>query len=462
MDVYRIRKEVTNFIKEHNLIAPGEMVVAGVSGGPDSVALLHILLELRCELDFAVGAAHLHHGLRAEADLDQRLVEDLCREWQVPLQVKWVDVARKAAEEKKSLEDAGRDARYSFLEEVRKQWGAHKIATAHHRGDQAETVLMHLIQGTGAQGLQGILPRWGAIIRPLLELSQDQIKDYLQNQDLPYRIDSSNFDKTYLRNRIRWELIPLLEEKFNPAITDSLCQLAAVMKEENEYWDQRVGEAWERTVTVTEPGGPALKAKIDEILVLPLALQRRLIHYMLRTAGCGRGSRHDVQRILDLMRGEGSNRRVPVSGGMWVRKSYNYLEFGIDAHSGTDYCYLLEVPGTVEVSETGWSFAARLLKDKSALSPEATYLDWENLQKPLYIRSRQPGDRFRPLGMKGSKKLKDYFIDARIPWAERNWTPIVASDDEIYWIVGHRLDERARVTDDTRCLLEINVTKRGK
>ncbi|NLB18368.1 MAG: tRNA(Ile)-lysidine synthetase, partial [Syntrophomonadaceae bacterium] len=126
MEDYRVRKEVANFISRHNLIAPGEMVVAGVSGGPDSVVMLHILLELGRELDFTVGAAHLHHGLRAEADLDQRLVEDLCREWQVPLEVKRVDVARKAADEKKSQEDAGREARYGFLEEVRKQWGAHK------------------------------------------------------------------------------------------------------------------------------------------------------------------------------------------------------------------------------------------------------------------------------------------------------------------------------------------------
>ncbi|NLB17320.1 MAG: tRNA lysidine(34) synthetase TilS, partial [Syntrophomonadaceae bacterium] len=324
--------------------------------------------------------------------------------------------------------------------------------------DQAETVLMHLIQGTGAQGLQGIIPQWGSIIRPLLALSQEEIKGYLYNQSLPYRIDSSNFDKTYLRNRIRWELIPLLEEKFNPAIIDSLCQLAAVMKEENEYWDQQVKAAWRKIVVAPEPEGTTLKAKIEEILILPLALQRRLIHCMLRIAGCQRGSRHDVQRILDLMRGEGSNRRVPVSGGIWVGKSYDILEFGIDAHSRTDYCYPLEVPGVVEVVETGWSFTTRLLRDKLDASPESIYLDWERLQKPLYIRSRRPGDRFRPLGMSGSKKLKDFFIDAKVPLAERDKVPILASDNEIYWIVGHRLDERARVTDSTRWLLEINVT----
>ena len=161
-------------------------------------------------------AAHLHHGLRAEADKDQKLVESICREWGSVVRRR-VDVARMAGEEKMSVEEAGREIRYRFLEDVRRDTGGHKIATAHHRGDQAETILLHLIQGTGASGLQGILPRRDRIIRPLLDLTKTEIVDYLEYHRLPYRIDSSNFDNNYLRNRIRWELLPLLEQRFNPA-----------------------------------------------------------------------------------------------------------------------------------------------------------------------------------------------------------------------------------------------------
>ena len=215
-------QRVSEYINRHQLIASGELVVVGVSGGPDSVALLHMLLQLRESLGFRIHAAHVHHGLRSEADLDQDLVEAICRDWQVPYSLHRVDVAAMARKEKMSVEEAGREARYRFLEDTRQQLGGHKVATAHHRGDQAETVLLHLIQGTGALGLQGILPLRDRIIRPLLDVTQSEIMEYLQTNDLPYRIDCSNFDNNYLRNRIRWELLPFLEESFNPAMVDVL------------------------------------------------------------------------------------------------------------------------------------------------------------------------------------------------------------------------------------------------
>ncbi|MGE5544569.1 MAG: tRNA lysidine(34) synthetase TilS [Bacillota bacterium] len=455
-------QRVSEYINRHRLIAAGDLVVVGVSGGPDSVALLHMLLQLQESLGFRVHAAHLHHGLRTEADQDQKLVETVCQDWQVPLSVRRVDVAHMAMKEKMSVEEAGREARYRFLEELRQELGGDKIATAHHRGDQAETVLLHLIQGTGALGLQGILPRRDRIIRPLLDLSKAEITEYLNDNGLPYRIDCSNFDNNYLRNRIRWELLPLLEERFNPGMVDVLCRLAAVMKEENHYWDEQVSRVMAELVK--EGKNTPLVAPVEGIQQMPLSMQRRLVHQILRQAGCGRVTWDDVDRVLDLMSRKGSARRVPVSGGKWVRKSYDVLEFGIEEPVTAGFCYELEVPGRIEIQEIGLTVSARLLSEEptAATNGEVAVFDWESLRKPLYIRSRRPGDTFKPLGSGGSQKLKKYLIDKKIPQAARDRIAILAADDEIYWVIGHRLDERGRITRETRKYLEVRATSVDK
>ncbi len=454
-------QKVREYIVRHRLIADGDLVVVGVSGGPDSVALLHMLLQLREDLGFQVHAAHLHHGLRSEADRDQSLVESICREWQVPLSLRRVDVARMAAEEKMSVEEAGREVRYRFLEDVRREIKGHKIATAHHRGDQAETVLLHLIQGTGARGLQGIVPKRDRIIRPLLDIAKSEIIDYLEYHRLPYRIDSSNFDNNYLRNRIRWELLPLLEQRFNPGMVDVLCRLAAVMREENRYWDELVGEAMDEVVQEGEE--VPLTVGVERLQALPLALKRRLIYQILRRAGSRRVSWDDVERVVGLLSQPESGHRVPVSGGLWVRKSYDVLEFGIEETAPVDFCYELEVPGQIEIKEIGLLVSARLLSEApKVMTAETAVFDWEALKKPLFIRSRRPGDTFRPLGLGGSQKLKKYLIDKKIPRSQRERIGILAADDEIYWVIGHRQDERGRVTRDTRKFLEIKASRVDK
>lgn len=454
-------QRVSEYIVRHQLVVSGDLVVVGVSGGPDSVALLHILLQLQEPLGFQVHAAHLHHGLRSEADQDQDLVEAICRDWQVPYFLHRVDVAGIARTKKMSVEEAGREARYSYLEDLRRQLGGHKVATAHHRGDQAETVLLHLIQGTGARGLQGILPRRDRIIRPLLDVTRTEIMEYLQTYALPYRIDCSNFDNNYLRNRIRWELLPFLEENFNPAMVDTLCRLAAVMREENYYWDEQVRKAIDEVVTGGE--GAKLVAPAGSIEQMPLAMRRRFVHQLLRQAGSRWVTWDDVDRVIDLLSRPGSDRRVPVSGGQWVRKSYDRLEFGIEETTMPGFCYQLEVPGQTEIKELGILVTARLLAEEPPTIPGKTAVfDWESLIKPLFVRSRRPGDRFWPLGSGGSKKLKKYLIDKKVPVVERDRIGILAAGDEIYWVIGHRQDERGRVTSNTRKFLEVRVSSVDK
>ncbi len=451
-----ILKTVEKYIIGHQLIVPGDLVVTGVSGGPDSVVLLHMLLQLQESLGFRIHVAHLHHGLRQEADLDQSLVEDMCRDWQVPFSWRRVDVAKMARSTGMSVEEAGREVRYRFMDELCQELGGNKIATAHHRGDQAETVLLHLIQGTGAGGLQGILPQRGRIIRPLLEITQTEIMEYLNENDLPYRIDSSNYDNNYLRNRIRWELLPFLEDRFNPGMVDVLCRLAAVMKEENYYWDQQIKEAIDEVVT--EGPGASLVARAEAIQKMPKAMQRRLVHHLLHQAGASRVNWDDVERVLDLMSRQGSNRRVPVSGGKWIRKSYDMLEFGVEKPTEDSFCYRLLVPGQIEIKEIGLQVTTSLLAEQPRVPDQTAVFDWERLKKPLFVRSRYPGDRFQPSGLGGSKKLSKYLIDEKIPFAERNRIGILASDEEIYWVIGYRQDERGRVSKNTRKFLEVRIS----
>jgi tRNA(Ile)-lysidine synthase len=367
-----------------------------------------------------------------------------------------VDVGQMAARERMSVEEAGREARYHFMEELCQKLGGNKVATAHHRSDQAETVLLHLIQGTGAKGLQGILPQRGRIIRPLLGSTRMEIMAYLNDNSLPYRIDSSNFDNNYLRNRIRWELLPLLEERFNPSMVDVLCRLAELMKEENSYWDELIKGLLSEAMTEGED--TPMIASIGAIQQMPKAKQRRLLHYLLGQESGQRVTWDDVERVLDLISRGGSNRKVPVTGGKWVRKSYNVLEFGVEESVMEGFCYRLEVPGSIVIKEMGLRLTTRLLSEPPSTVGEVAVFDWERLRKPLYIRSRLPGDSFRPVGLAGSKKLKKYLIDKKIPLSERNRIGILAADDEIYWVIGHRQDERGRVSEATQQFLEVRVS----
>ncbi len=452
MENDKILSRVCNFIIEHQLIEPGDRIVVGLSGGPDSIALLHILLGLAGHFGCTVSAGHLNHGLREEADLDQRLAEDVCREWQVPLRVSLVDVAAKARQEKRSLEDAGRQARYEFLELLRVESGAHKIATAHHRGDQAETVLLHLIQGTGAGGLQGILPRRGLVIRPMLDLDKGEIIAYLNQYGIAYRTDYSNYDRSYLRNRIRWDLLPLLTRDFNPAIEKSLCRLAGIVRDENAFWDEMIHEAQQR---VSLEGSNGTRLSVQELQNLPGALRRRLLLKLLQDAGGERVGWSDIDRTMALLDQGASGRRIPVSGGVWVEKSYGILEIVTELSPGTPFCYPLQIPGVLDVAETGWRIQTRLLYNPEQSMPGAVLLDRDRLPERLYIRSRRPGDHFQPIGMQGSKKLKDYFIDAKIPRRDRDQIPLLASENEVYALFPNRIDRRVQVGPDTIRYLEL-------
>lgn len=448
---------MAEFIKREKLILPGEKVILALSGGPDSMALLHILKELKGELGFELAAAHVNHGLREEADEEAGFVESYCLNAGIPCYIHKADIEKIARSANKTLEEAGRDERYRFFRELKKRLDAGHIATAHHKDDLAETVLHHIIRGTGIKGLRGIMPLNGDIIRPLLEVTRQEIEDYLEKNDIPYCIDRSNYDPVYLRNRVRNSLIPYLKDNFNPRITEALCQLADIARIENDALELETERYWEKVLLSSEKNRLVLQNPV--LSSLHPAYQRRLVIKAIKEIRGGKEADiniKDVLAVIELMQKSGSSKVIHLAGNIKVNKSYGELIFILGTEENINYCYQVEVPGEVYIPELEAVYSFEIMKPDAGFKKEdATYLDFSGLNFPLFIRSRKKGDVFRPAGLKGSKKLKDYFIDAKIPVNRRDKIPLLASENEIYAILGIRVAEGHTASRETEKVLVI-------
>lgn len=440
-------------MQDNQMTQPGDCVIVGVSGGPDSMALLHLMRELRDKLDINIVAAHLNHQIRKEAGAEEEYVRETCRCWSVPFYVRREDVTDLAARYKKTVEEAGRDARYQFFSRLMTNLGAQRIATAHHRDDAAETVLLHLVRGSGIKGLRGIMPVSGSIIRPLLAVNRQEILNYVQSNGIKYCIDQSNNDTAYLRNRIRLDLMPLLQERFNPRISESLNQLAAIAREENQVMEHICHIQWQQLLM--EKRDDLIRLDYSAFRLLLPGLQRRVIIQALTLlAGESGWSMEDINMVMDLAVKPGSARMIHLKKGVKVNKSYKTLDFSTFTPEPRPFCYPVKVPGTVMIKEIGAVYRFELAEPPQKREPDCIYLDYDKMG-PLELRSRRPGDIFFPAGMKGQKKLKKYFIDLKVPFFERDHIPLLASDREIYAVLGYRLAGLAAVDAETARILVI-------
>lgn len=448
--------KVLQYIREQNLITPGDLVIAGVSGGPDSMALLHILIQLQPRLNFQLVAAHLNHGLRPEAASEEKFVRDYCQTVPLPFYSRQVDVQELAARGKKSLEEAGRDCRYQYFAQLAAELGATRIATAHHRDDNAETVLLNIIRGSGIKGLRGIRPVNGIIIRPLLRVDKNEIENYLAENSIKYCIDLSNYSTDFLRNRIRHNLLPLLQQDYNPRIVDGLNQLADIATIENDSMETQTAYFWEELIIKQETDEIILDA--HRILELHPAFQRRIIMKALAAMqGENSWQATDVKLVTNLLSKPGSSRRLQLKQGLYVKKVYGQIVFTRKLTKKTRFNYKVTIPGQLYIKETGKTFSFQLLK-REDFKPQAgdLYLDYDKIKGELYLRSRQPGDVFCPWGMQGTKKIKDFFIDLKVPQAQRDQVPLLAAEQKIYAILGFRIAQDAAVDENTRRILLIH------
>jgi len=476
--------KVRDTIRKHRMLTRGDVAVVGVSGGPDSLCLLHVLRELQAELGVALHVGHLEHGIRGEESrADADCVEALAREWRVPFTIEFGDVPAYAAQHRLALEEAARIVRYLFLGRVAREVGAQHIAAGHNADDQVETILMHWMRGSGLGGLRGILPVqvlgaepwWSGpplkLLRPLLQVPRSEIEAYCRRHRLEPRFDRSNLDLTYHRNRIRHELIPHLET-FNPRIRDVLRRSAHVITDDYDYLRLQGAQAWE---ALAQEGEGTIAFPLQPWLELHPSLQRQLLReaiQRLRTSLRNINWIHVEQARLGVEE-KATGSRITLPQGLFLFKEYDRFVIGEGMalpdlpliRHGTELA--VEVPGTTSLPESNWQLVAAMVK-RTELSqqveenddPWQAYLDLERTGRRLILRGRHTGDHFQPLGLHGkSKALADFMIDAKIPQQIRDRLPLVVAPRHIAWVAGYRIDERVKVTTQTQRVLHLKFIK---
>jgi len=424
-----------------------QTVLAGVSGGADSLALLHILNELKQQGCIrAVIAAHLNHGIRGrEAEEDAEYTKMLCGQWNIPLYLERVDVKKIAAERGQTLEEAARHVRYAFLRRVKAECGAACIAVAHHRDDQAETILLHLLRGAGLNGLSGMRMHSGDIIRPLLCVTRKQIEDYLCEHNIPFCTDSTNLIADGTRNKVRLELLPLLKREYNPAIVDGLCRMADLIQKDEAY-------LVEQAKIELEQAALARGYSIQKLIALPPPIQTRALRLIAQRAGIEADvDQNCVMRMSALLR-SGTGARTPLPNGLWAVVSYDALCVE-RPETCEPFCIALNIQGETKTPLGVFraQFVDRYEKDTGGMN---AYFDFHALPKALVVRQRRDGDRFHPLGASGGKKLKDYFIDKKIPRSERG-VPLICSEESVLFVPGGTIADAVKVTQQTTCILRV-------
>jgi tRNA(Ile)-lysidine synthase len=483
----RVIERVRRFIAEHDLLTAESRVVAAVSGGSDSMALLHILRELdrAGELRLA-GVAHFNHQLRPSAERDEQFVVRASSAFGLRSITDRDDVARRARRERRSLEHAGRMAREAFFERARVELGADSVAVGHTRDDQAETFLLRLLRGAGPRGLSGMHPRSGRIVRPLLDCRRAELRSWLaatsplQTRDgaeaspareclLPgeYVDDETNEDLSIPRNRVRAELLPLLAGRFNPAIVDALATEAALMRD-LWTWAEEVSRPFLET-----PG----TLEVAALEGTPPALRRLIVWRALSARSGGREISFDHVASVVRLIGAGpevdnaAERRAVDVPGLHVQRIGGRIVINkrmaapIATMPANLFSVPLSIPGEALVPGTGWLVSVEDPEppgppDAIAGNGSVGVVQRECVQGSLVVRNRRPGDRFRPVGLGGSKKLQDLFVDRKLPRAERDWVPLVVDEtDRIVWVAGYGIDEAFRVTDPSQAVLVLRLRR---
>ncbi len=464
----RFVREMQRFISQHTMIEDGETLLVAVSGGADSLALLYGLHALHTHLNCHLHVVHLNHGLREDSAADSEFVHEHAKRLGLPFTGHTIDLHSLNKQWKLSVEAAGRKARYELYESVCAQTGATKVALGHHQDDSAETVLMNLIRGVGSIGLKGIEPvRDGKFIRPLLQFNRTEIEAYLASIDVVPRQDPTNKDTHFLRNRIRHELIPLLEQKYNANIISGLVRTADIIGAESEFLDEMTREAYE-VCKLEFSQSKHITLDRTKFLHHYTVLQRRIIRHCIAES-IGHISDFSFDHcnvILTIINGEKPNASITLPNGLHFRRTYQQLIFESTPVHTQDYNCLLNIPGDTYIPELDVEIQADVYdipQEGVSTVPDGTHeaiFDYDTIQIPLTVRNRQKGDRFQPYGMEGTKKIKDYLMDVKVPLSERDRIPMVISGNDIIWVIGFTTHEKYKILHQTQRVLQLNYGNR--
>ena len=453
--------KVKQTITKYGLLKPNEKVVVGLSGGPDSTALAVILAQIAPSMGVRLTIAHFNHGLRGrESNEDERSARQLAKKLNLSFISRKMDKA--VVNKGLSPEDLYRRERYKFFDEVAKNNLATKIALGHNLQDQAETVLLHLLRGSGLEGLKGIMPlRDGKYIRPLIEISREEIIIFLKEAGIAYRRDSSNENKLHLRNKIRLELLPYLRDEFNPRIDETLAQTAEILRDENKIIKECVDKVLKSTCIKKQKNKIILN--IEYITMLPLAIRRRLLKELLEDFSLQKNGITflHINSIGNLLQNMESGRRLSLPFGIEARREYEnlILERARVRTKRLEYAYKVEIPGTIYLKERNLTIRLQLMK-KSKIDfnvKNKDYFDLDKIQLPLVLRNRREGDWFQPLGMSGRQKIKSLFIDHKISQQKRDEIMLLADQGSVIWIEGMHLNDQVKITPKTKNVLELEI-----
>ncbi len=485
---HKLINAVSKTVSSYKMFQPGDRVLVALSGGPDSVALLHVLLGLSPFFFAEVGIAHLNHSLRQQdSDDDALFVKNMADELEVPCFIEKKDVKTYKKKQKLSLEEAARRVRYDFLLDVSNKNRFNKIATAHHADDNAELVLMYMLRGAGLSGLSGIPPvrklsgNRVQIVRPFINVSKHEIIDFLSEKRLKYKIDKSNKDIKYLRNRVRLQLLPFLKNVYNPRIVETLNRTAVIARAEEEWIDaEAIDPLLKKILFKKEDNKIVLSVK--DVAVLHDAVKRRIIRKSVEKVkgDLRRVSFHHVDSILNLLEKKAAHWSLDLPDRIRIQREYDFLfiskeisplrdinpknnkqppaafEYKIyrPEKKSTSSQFIKELDMILSLSDAG---KASDLPDFCSNGRKTGYFDMDLLEFPFILRNILQGDRFSPLGTKGTQKIKKYCINNKISRTERNKIPVLVSRGQIIWLVGHRIDNYARVTPLTRTVLKAEI-----
>ncbi|MBC8183551.1 tRNA lysidine(34) synthetase TilS [candidate division KSB1 bacterium] len=449
------------FLAQHHLIKSNDYLLIAVSGGVDSVVLLDLLFQLKDKLKLKLEVIHLNHGIREEEALrDAKFVEQLVKKYQLPLVLEKVNVPDFSKQHRLSEEEGARVLRYRFFKYILGETGADWVALGHHADDQVETVLDHFMRGSGIKGLCGMPFKRDKYLRPLLYVTRKEIETYADDLSLEYLIDSTNEMVKYRRNRIRHELIPQIKEHFNPGINTVVLRTAAIADEVEEYLCSQAQTALDECLIYLKKNKIILD--IDSFLNYFTVIQKYVLFQILEKWQVDRSllTTEKIDRVLKLVQNRKPGKKIFLDSNKSVQIDQNKIVFFKTKPSDFEF----EIKKNIEYSlpQSNLKFIAEDIDTESLpqnflTDPNIEYIDAEKIIGKLKIRNFRVGDKFRPLNMKGMKKVSDYFTDEKVPLHMRNEIPILVCDSGIIWIIGYQIDNSYKISDASKLILKLQV-----
>ncbi|WP_302654466.1 tRNA lysidine(34) synthetase TilS [uncultured Clostridium sp.] len=457
-------KKVKYFIIDNNMIKAEEKILVALSGGPDSVCLLHILYSLKEKLNIKLGAIHINHMLRGEEALkDERYVNDICEKLRIDCYIERIDINKVASENSISLEMAGREERYKAFQKIKEKYGYDKVAVAHNANDQAETILMRMMRGTGLEGLVGIKAvREGGIIRPILCLNRSEIESYCAENHLMPRIDKSNMERIYSRNKVRLDILPYMKENFNKDIIDTLNRMALILSKDNEYIEEQSNKCYEEYCKCTNH-----KIVIEQNLFVKEkeAIVTRVIKRAFKEISKSHQN-FEMKHIYDVidLYNKGTGKSINLTNSIIAENTYGDIIFkkknNMKITKDESEVSIIKESVIEEIKFKNYMIKMEVIDREKNVEFSNNALiklfDYDKIEERIVIRNRKDGDKMKPLGIKGTKKLKDIFINLKVPREERDVIPLICFDDEIAWIVGYKVSESFKITKSTKRVLKIS------